>query len=142
MDEGYFSVSISGADNRSRTCTVAHQILSLARLPIPPYPRSDLRVFARKSELSPWDYLFMPSATATAQATVAPTIGLLPMRHDRNSMSFISNRMTYYIEPFKENQGNPDVISRSMILENYIKLRAISLRWTNGGQGQALSTRI
>ena len=31
--------TVFGADNRSRTCTVTHQILSLARLPIPPYPR-------------------------------------------------------------------------------------------------------
>ena len=27
-----------GADNRNRTCTVAHRILSPARLPVPPYP--------------------------------------------------------------------------------------------------------
>ncbi len=31
-----------GAGNRGRTCTVAHRILNPARLPIPPYPHTDI----------------------------------------------------------------------------------------------------
>ena len=94
-----------GADNRGRTCTVAHQILSLARLPISPYPRSDLRVFARKSELSPWDYLFMPSATATAQATVAPTMGLLPRHTRRRLLLYTSFIMPIFHDVLTNNHG-------------------------------------
>lgn len=30
--------ALRGTGNRNRTCTVAHQILNLARLPVPPYP--------------------------------------------------------------------------------------------------------
>ncbi len=37
------------ADNRNRTCTVSHQNLNLARLPIPPYPQ-DLKLFHIVSE--------------------------------------------------------------------------------------------
>jgi hypothetical protein len=33
------SQGLYAADNRNRTCTVSHQNLNLARLPIPPYPR-------------------------------------------------------------------------------------------------------
>ena len=36
-----------GAGNRSRTCTCKHQILSLARLPIPPYPQIGREDFLR-----------------------------------------------------------------------------------------------
>ncbi len=38
--------SRNGTGNRGRTCTVAHQILNLARLPIPPYPR-ELKKYIR-----------------------------------------------------------------------------------------------
>ena len=35
------------ADNRTWTCTVSHQNLNLARLPIPPYPLRSERAVAR-----------------------------------------------------------------------------------------------
>ena len=36
-----------GASNRNRTCTVSHRILNPARLPVPPYSRTD--IFYHKS---------------------------------------------------------------------------------------------
>ena len=39
------------ADNRNRTCTVSHQILSLARLQVPPYPQ---KLYIRKKRQPPF----------------------------------------------------------------------------------------
>ena len=45
----------SNADNRTRTCTVAHQILNLARLPIPPYPQGKPCIPMKSGEVWPED---------------------------------------------------------------------------------------
>ena len=45
----------SNADNRTRTCTVAHQNLNLARLPIPPYPQGKPCIPMKSGEVWPED---------------------------------------------------------------------------------------
>ena len=69
LSSGEFRVRkiFQDAGNRTRTCTVSHQILSLARLPIPPCPPEMLRFPSRHCDFT----FFIPRCQARASREAA-----------------------------------------------------------------------